>query len=102
VSKARYYVDEYTSVIEDGAGNVYVTRPSGLSGKIHTLRIASPYTTIQIGTWLSLRAKHMTCQMAQNEFPEMSDEDREFLMTGITPTEWNETFSKNDSGEGEI
>ena len=91
---AKYEIDEYTSVVEDADGNVYVTRPSGLSGDIHTLRINSPYSTLIIGVWLSCRAKGMPCRLAQDEFPDMSAEDREFLMTGITPAEWNKAFPK--------
>jgi hypothetical protein len=29
----------------------------------------------------------------------MSAEDREFLITGITPEEWNATFPKEDENE---
>ena len=93
---ARYVIDDFTSVTEDKDGNVYVTRPSGLSGDIHTRRINSPYSTLVIGVWLSCRAKGMPCRLAQVEFPDMSAEDREFLMTGITPEEWNAAFPKNE------
>jgi len=29
------------------------------------------------------------CHLIQDVFPEATPEQREFLMTGITPTEWN-------------
>lgn len=32
----------------------------------------------------------------QNEFPELSDDDREFIMSGITPEEWDELFEDED------
>jgi hypothetical protein len=35
-------------------------------------------------------------RLVQDIFPDMSDEDREFLMTGITPEEWNATFPKEE------
>ena len=35
-------------------------------------------------------------QSIQTAFPFLSNEEREFLMTGITPTEWNEIFSKEE------
>jgi hypothetical protein len=35
--------------------------------------------------------------MVQVAFPNMNAEDREFLMTGITPAEWNEMFPKVES-----
>lgn len=30
--------------------------------------------------------------LAQNAFPNISVDDREFIMTGITKEEWDETF----------
>ena len=30
--------------------------------------------------------------LAQEAFPNLSDDDREFIMTGITSQEWNELF----------
>jgi len=34
--------------------------------------------------------------LIQDAFPHLSDDDREFLMTGITPEEWDEHFSEED------
>ena len=34
--------------------------------------------------------------LIQDAFPHLSDEDREFLMTGILPDEWDEHFSDED------
>ena len=34
--------------------------------------------------------------LIQDIFPEMNDEDREFLMTGITPEEWNKVFGNKE------
>jgi hypothetical protein len=31
-------------------------------------------------------------ELVQNVFPDLSDDDREFIMTGITPEEWDELF----------
>lgn len=36
----------------------------------------------------------MTGDMVQDAFKELSAEQREFLITGITPHEWNEIFSE--------
>jgi hypothetical protein len=33
----------------------------------------------------------------QEAFPFLNPEEREFLMTGITPSEWNEIFKYGDS-----
>ena len=32
-------------------------------------------------------------ELIQNIFPNLSPEHREFIMTGITPEEWNSTFN---------
>lgn len=37
------------------------------------------------------RIKH-TQELIQNVVPHLSSEDREFLITGITPEEWEELF----------
>lgn len=34
--------------------------------------------------------------LIQDAFPHLSADDREFLMTGITPDEWDEHFSDED------
>ena len=31
-------------------------------------------------------------EYVQTIFPNLTSEEREFLLSGITPTEWNETF----------
>ena len=31
-------------------------------------------------------------ELIQNVMPQLNDEQREFLMTGITPSEWKERF----------
>lgn len=36
--------------------------------------------------------------LAQDFFPELSGELREFLISGITPTEWNKMFGKEECG----
>lgn len=34
--------------------------------------------------------------LIQNVFPELSREDREFLISGITPEEWDAAFSEEE------
>ena len=34
--------------------------------------------------------------LIQNIFPNLNPDEREFLMTGITPSEWDATFSEDD------
>ncbi len=35
--------------------------------------------------------------LIQNAFPDLSDTDREFLLTGITTSEWIEMFSDEEA-----
>jgi len=37
--------------------------------------------------------------LIQDAFPNLSADDREFILTGITPEEWDEHFSDEDEGE---
>lgn len=34
--------------------------------------------------------------LIQNAFPELTANEREFIMTGITPNDWREIFEKKD------
>ena len=58
-----------------------ITRTSGLTGEINTRDLditPKQYTEYLSGT------------LAQLAFPHLSADDREFLITGITPEEWRE------------
>jgi len=58
-----------------------ITRKSGLTGAINTRDLditPKQYTQYLSGT------------LAQLAFPHLSADDREFLITGITPEEWRE------------
>ncbi len=58
-----------------------VTRKSILSGKENTLEINC--TQEQLDEYAKGRG------LVQNIFPNLSDDDREFIMTGITKEEWD-------------
>ena len=60
-----------------------IKRKSPFSGVTHIRNI--PVTEQQLDTWQA-----GTC--IQNAMPNITPDDREFLMTGITPAEWDETF----------
>ena len=64
-----------------------ITRTSELSGKINTREIN--VTAEQLQAWQN--GTHI-----QNAMPNVPAEDREFIMTGITPEEWSETFGQAD------
>lgn len=62
-----------------------ITKKSMISGKEHTLEI--PVTEKQLENW--------QCGMLiQDAMPNLTPDQREFLMTGITAQEWEDTFGK--------
>ena len=61
-----------------------ITRASTLSGHISSMDI--DVTLEQVASWEQ-------GELVQNAMPNLSADEREFIMTGITPTEWNEMFN---------
>ena len=67
-----------------------ITKISQLSGKEHTMELdVDQYQMIRIEN------RFHSKELIQNIVPHLSMDEREFLMTGITPQEWNNTFSEN-------
>ena len=60
-----------------------ITKKSMFSGEWNTMDI--PVTQSQIDDWES-------GTLIQDAMPNVSADDREFLMTGVTPEEWTDTF----------
>ena len=65
-----------------------VMKRSIFSGKIHEMDL--PITLDQLDRWNN-------GELIQNVFTNLSDDEREFLMTGITPEEWDEVFDRKAS-----
>jgi hypothetical protein len=85
-------IDENTTVI-GVEGLISVTRPSIFGGvAIHIIHTVD-YSGHEIANWLKQRLVRKA-PMIQEAFPLLSDEDREFLLTGITPEEWKKRFPK--------
>jgi hypothetical protein len=61
-----------------------ITRKSQVSGIVRTLNL--PITQEQLDNW------HQGA-LVQNAFPNLTADQREFLMTGITAEEWDEMFA---------
>ncbi len=61
-----------------------VTRTSQITGKTHTMDL-----NVTIEQMNRLYARR---ELAQDIFPDLPKEEREFLISGITPQEWKETF----------
>ena len=62
-----------------------VTQHSILTGKLNTMELditADNYNRYKFGK-----------ENVQNVFPHLLPEEREFIKTGITPQEWDQTFN---------
>lgn len=64
-----------------------VTRKSKLTGVEHTMDL--PITLRQYNDW-------MTGKMAQDAFPNLNADQREFIISGITPEEWKKAFGPEE------
>ena len=62
-----------------------ITRKSLISGNINTMSL--PITEEQYTAWEQ-------GTLVQVGMPHLSPDEREFVMTGITPEEWAETFGE--------
>ena len=62
-----------------------ITRKSLISGNTNTMSL--PITEEQYNAWEQ-------GTLVQDAMPHLSPDEREFVMSGITPTEWAETFGE--------
>ena len=62
-----------------------ITRKSLISGNINSMSL--PITEEQYNAWEQ-------GTLVQVAMPHLSPDEREFVMTGITPEEWAETFGE--------
>lgn len=65
----------------------HITMISAWSGRPNSMTLRM--TQAQWDEWRSEGRK----RFVQEIFPHLSAEEREFLLTGITPDEWNEAFA---------
>jgi len=68
-----------------------ITKISSLTGIEHTLNI-----NITEDELLRVENRRNSTELIQNIVPNLSMEDREFLMTGITNEEWIRVFGEID------
>ena len=64
-----------------------ITRTSMFSGVERTLDL--PITEQQIAAWIS-------GTLCQDAFPQLSADEREFVMTGVTCEEWDNEFGTDE------
>ena len=65
-----------------------ISRKSQLTGKTRIWDI--DVTDAQMGLWMS------GGRLIQDAMPHLTDDEREFIMTGITPDEWDEAFGEDE------
>jgi hypothetical protein len=65
-----------------------VTRTSQITGNVATLDLEVSQAQLD-----RIDVRYYTKELVQNIVPDLSAEHREFLMTGVTPEEWNELFN---------
>jgi hypothetical protein len=64
-----------------------ITKQSQLSGKTNTMEL--DITSEQL-------VKYDNGELVQNTFPDLSSDEREFLISGITPKEWLDAFGTGE------
>jgi hypothetical protein len=98
VNDMMIIVDKETSVIDKGDGLLIITRPSVLGG-IASHSIKTEYSAKEVAEWLGQH--RMVRPFVQEAFPNMALDDREFILSGITPKVWAEKFppQKKDASE---
>jgi hypothetical protein len=64
-----------------------IIRKSMLSGNVSSMDI--PVTEDQLAKW-------QAGALIQNAMPNLSADQREFIMTGITPAEWDLEYAEED------
>ena len=68
----------------NGVYQMQITRTSRLTGKTSVMDLN--LTQAELAAWVD-------GMLIQDAMPQLSPEEREFLMTGITPAEWDEVFA---------
>ena len=68
---------------------IQVTRQSVITKKINTMEL--PITQEHLDIYETVGD-----MLIQDAFPNLNVEQREFLLSGITPQEWNNTFGEEE------
>ena len=74
--------------IREVPGGVAVKRTSQMTGDEHEMFM--PVAAHRIKDWFG------SDQLIQHVFPDLDDNQREFLLSGITPEEWEIAFPPED------
>lgn len=92
----RIDIDDHNYIVLDADNGVHVTRQT-IMGGVATHKITSgTQNPLAIGNWIRRRTHSRDAPLIQDAFPDMKPEDREFLMTGITPARWALLYPKEE------
>jgi hypothetical protein len=79
----------------EGTMTMIIDRRSPLTGKWHSMDLPT-VTQEQMDRFEHRRANG---ELIQNIFPDLSDEQREFILTGYTPDDWRKMFPPETDDE---
>lgn len=71
--------------------SVVHSRRSNATGRINSMELST--TEEKLNAWLLLPRGERP--FVQSHFPELNADEREFLISGTTPTEWDDLFGKD-------
>jgi hypothetical protein len=71
---------------------MFITRRSMFSGNTNTMDL--DITSESYSAWMS------GDMLIQHAFPNLTPNEREFLMTGVTPEEWETVITSDEEFEG--
>ena len=74
-----------------GMEHITVQTRSRLTGKLNEMVLFVDQDALE--RWLETPPGER--RFVQDEFPHLSDDEREFLLTGSTPDEWDEAFAED-------
>lgn len=85
-TELKVAVPESITFYSDGTADIF--RQSLFSGKWHVAKMR--LTKDQYNSW------HKTGRLIQDVLPHLDKDEREFLLTGATPSEWDEAFKGDE------
>lgn len=81
-----------TTCVASSTGGALLQRRSPLSGKLNKMDL--PVSPERIVSWF----QEPDGRLIQDAFPELTDEQREFMLTGHTQADWDKLFPPGEDG----
>jgi len=93
----RYEIGDI-KIIEAKFNSVFVMRKSIIDGQPYTMAIGNA-SAYEIYEWFKARLQGTEKRLIQDVFPNLLPEEREFLLSGITPGEWERKIAITEDEE---